>query len=137
MRALLMPLGDDWYAVETDCVREATTDLRPTRIPGAPSEVLGVINIRGEVIPLFDTAALLGLGIEATTDFAVVVQSPSGPAALTATGMPEVVTLEDELGPSDLQGGLARYRLDTRLVVTLDPDALLATARGDAAAGAP
>ena len=131
MRALLIPIGDDWYAVATDRVRAATTSPRLTRVPGAPTGVLGVINVRGEVVPLFDTAALLGLAIAPDSSFAVVVHTPHGPAALTATGMPEVVSLEDELGPSELPGAVARYRLGTRLVVLLDTNALLAIAHGD------
>jgi purine-binding chemotaxis protein CheW len=135
MRALLMPLGDEWYAVDAERVKEVTAEPRPTRLPGAQPGVLGVINLRGEIVPLMDTAALLGLEVPADLSFAVVVHTADGPAALTATGMPEVVTLDDELGRSDLPGSTNRYRFGSRLVVVLDVDEIVTVARGASAAG--
>jgi purine-binding chemotaxis protein CheW len=137
MRALLMPLGDEWYAVGAERVKEVTAEPRPTRLPGTQPGVLGVINLRGEIVPLADTAALLGLGVDAPTAFAVVVHSSDGPVALTATGMPEVVTLDEELGRADLPGSASRYRFGSRLVVALDVDELVSIARGVSAAGGP
>jgi purine-binding chemotaxis protein CheW len=128
MRALLMPLGDEWYAVGADRVKEVTADPRPTRLPGAQPGVLGVINLRGEIVPLVDTGAMLGLDVPGPASFAVVVRTADGPAALTATAMPEVVTLDDELGRSDLPGSSSRYRFGSRLVVVLDVDEILAVA---------
>ena len=130
-----MPLGDEWYAVEAERVKEVTTEPRPTRLPGAQPGVLGVINLRGEIVPLMDTAALLGLDVPAGLSFAVVVHTADGPVALTATGMPEVVTLDDELGRSDLPGSTSRYRFGSRLVVVLDVDEIVTVARGASAAG--
>jgi chemotaxis signal transduction protein len=135
MRALLMPLGDEWYAVEAGRVKEVTAEPRPTRLPGAQPGVLGVINLRGEIVPVMDTAALLGLDVTAALSFAAVVHTADGPAALTATGMPEVVTLDDELGRSDLPGSTSRYRFGSRLVVVLDVDEIVTVARGASAAG--
>ena len=130
-----MPLGDEWYAVGAERVKEVVAEPRPTRLPGAQPGVLGVINLRGEIVPLVDTAALLGLDVLAPTSFAVVVHTADGPAALTATDMPEVVTLDDELGRSDLPGSSKRYRFGSRLVVVLDVDEIVAIARGAAGVG--
>ena len=130
-----MPLGDEWYAVGAERVKEVTAEPRPTRLPGVQPGVLGVINLRGEIVPLVDTAAILGLEVDAPTAFAVVVNSSDGPAALTATGIPEVVTLDEELGRSELQGSANRYRFGSRLVVVLDVDEILALARGTSTAG--
>lgn len=131
MRTLVLPVGDERYAIDTARVREVASGPRATPLPGAPSWVLGVINLRGEVVPLLDTVAMLGLGAMPSPGFAVVVELAAGPAALGATGMPEVATLDEALGPSELPGALGRHRVDRDLVVLLDPDALLAAARGD------
>ena len=135
MRALLMPLGDEWYAVGAERVKEVTAEPRPTRLPGSGPGLLGVINLRGEIVPLVDTAVLLGLDVPASASFAVVVHTADGPFAMTATGMPEVVTLDDELGRSDLPGSSSRYRFGSRLVAVLDVDEIVAIARGASAAG--
>jgi len=133
VRALILPVGEDRYAVPTDRVREVATDLRATALPGAPSWVLGVVNLRGEVVPLLDTAAVLGLGATAAAPYAVVVELAAGPAALAADAMPAVDELGDALGPSDLPGAVGRHRVGGELVVALDPETLVATARGDVA----
>ena len=135
MRALLMPLGDEWYAVGAERVKEVVAQPRPTRLPGVPPGVLGVINLRGEIVPLVDTAAMLGLEVPTPVSFAVVIHTGDGPAALTATAMPEVVTLEHELGRSELPGSSSRFRFGSRLVVVLDVDEIIDIARGVSASG--
>jgi purine-binding chemotaxis protein CheW len=135
MRAVLMPIGDEWYAVGADQVKEVAVEPRPTRLPGVHPAVLGVINLRGEIVPLFETASLLGFETDARVAFAVVVQTPDGLAALSATAMPEVVTLDDELGRSDLPGTANRFRLGSRLVVVLDVDEMLALTRRTSGSG--
>ena len=135
MRALLIPLGDEWYAVEAERVKVVIAEPRPTRLPGSSPGVLGVINLRGEIVPLVDTATLLGVEVAGTAAFAVVVHSPDGPFALTATTMPEVVTLDDAVGNSALPGSTSRYRFGSRLVVVLDIHGILSIIRSASAAG--
>jgi purine-binding chemotaxis protein CheW len=132
---LILPVGEDRYAVPTSSVREVATDLRCTVLPGAPAWVRGVVNLRGEVVPLLDTAMMLGLGPMAAASFATVVDLASGAAAFAADAVPAVAELDDALGPSDLPGSLGRHRLDGQLVVLLDPELLVAAARGDAGSG--
>lgn len=134
MLALILSVGEDRYAVPTASVREIAADLRCTALPGAPSWVLGVVNLRGEVVPLLDTATLLGLGAMAAPSYAAVVDLESGSAALAVDAVPAVAELDDPLGHSDLPGSLGRHRVDGQLVVLLDPEVLVATARGDAVA---
>lgn len=56
---LLFRLGDETYAVGVESVREIVDDFTVTSIPCVPSHVLGVINVRGEIISVIDLAAVL------------------------------------------------------------------------------
>ena len=56
---LLFRLGEEWYAVRIDDVREIYNDFVITRIPRLPAHVLGVINVRGEIVSVVDIAALM------------------------------------------------------------------------------
>ncbi|MGB4593991.1 MAG: chemotaxis protein CheW [Coriobacteriia bacterium] len=56
---LLFRLGEEWYAVHIGGVREIFNDFAVTPIPRLPEHVLGVINIRGEIISVIDIAALM------------------------------------------------------------------------------
>ena len=134
MQGLLMPVCDDLYLLESEVVREVARAPLAAPVPLAPTWVQGLINIRGEIVPLLDTGSLLGLGARQEAEFAVVVHTSSGVAALTCTAMPEFVTVTDDLGASDLSGGTNRLSVGDRLVVQLDVDAIVTAARGEAGA---
>ena len=129
MRALLIPVADDLYAIDMQSVREVVAAPLATELPTGPASTLGVFNLRGEIVPLFDTAALLGLGAVGATPFAVVVVSPMGPAGLAATAAPEAATLGDRIATSDGVGATASYAVGSRIATLLDIEVLLAPAR--------
>ncbi|MEP7112542.1 MAG: chemotaxis protein CheW [Ilumatobacteraceae bacterium] len=126
--AVLFPVGEDRYAIATSAVREVVSDPRPTLLPRAPTVLLGAFNLRGEVIPMFDTAALLGIGNVTGTSSAVVVNTTAGPAALVVSGLPAFVVLDGEIGPSELHGTLGVYAVDDDVAVLLDVEAILVVA---------
>ncbi|MBV8692808.1 MAG: chemotaxis protein CheW [Actinobacteria bacterium] len=128
MHALLTPVGPDWYAIGMPAVREVVAAPGLAAVPTAPAPVLGLFNLRGEIVPLFDTAALLGLGGGTTSEFAVVVFTAAGPAGLAATGAPEAVELGDPIGGAEIVGGLSSYAIDGRVATLVDVDVLLAPA---------
>ena len=123
--AVVFPIGSDRYAVATSVVREVVSDPRPTRLPTAPAALLGAFNLRGEVIPMFDTAVLLGIGTVIDAPVAVVVNTTVGPAALVVSGLPNFVVLEHHTGPSELSGTLGVYAVDDGFAVMLDVEAML------------
>jgi len=121
VQALLLPIGDDLYALPMDWVREVVAAPRCTRLVTAPSIVLGLFNLRGKIVALLDTAALLGIGTMGTTAFAVVVDGPQGPAGLATTGLPQRGVLDVPAGESELPGTAGLYRVDQRIAVLIDP----------------
>ena len=128
MQALLTPVGPDWYAIGMASVREVVAAPGLAVVPTAPAQVLGLFNLRGEIVPLFDTSALLGLGGGTTTEFAVVVFTPAGPAGRAATGAPEAVELAEPIGGAEIAGGVGSYAVGGRVATLLDVDVLLAPA---------
>ncbi len=59
VRFLLFRLGDEWYAVPIENVREIHDDFAVTPLPGLPDHILGIINVRGEIISVMDLATLM------------------------------------------------------------------------------
>jgi chemotaxis signal transduction protein len=121
---VMFAIGEDRYAIATSAVREVVSDPRPTRLPTAPAMLLGAFNLRGEVVPLFDTAALLGIGMLIGAPVAVVVNTASGPAGLAVSGLPKVVGLDNEVGRSELHGTRGVYVVDDAIAILLDVEAL-------------
>jgi purine-binding chemotaxis protein CheW len=61
LQACLVLLGGEQFAVDVRSVREVMVIERLTAMPGAPSFVLGVASLRGEVLAMIDVAPALGL----------------------------------------------------------------------------
>jgi len=59
---LLFRIGDEWYAVRVSDVREIFQEYEVTPIPCVPSFILGVVNVRGEILSVTDPARLMNLG---------------------------------------------------------------------------
>lgn len=129
MQALLLPVGADRYALELVAIREVVLAPTVTPLPGAPATVLGVVNLRGEVVPLLDTAALLGTGRLDRPAFAVVTETEAGPAALGADGEPSTAVLDQPVGAAESAVASARFALGDGIVALLDVEALLAPER--------
>lgn len=54
-------VGDDEYSIDIMSVREIRGWTKATPLPYSPNFVRGVINLRGNVLPIFDLATRLGL----------------------------------------------------------------------------
>jgi purine-binding chemotaxis protein CheW len=127
LQAILLPVGIDLYAVPIGWIREVVVTPSLTPLVTAPPLVLGLFNLRGEIVPLLDTAALLRLNVVTPTAFALVLQSEHGLVGLGASGFPRRAVLGSPTGGSDLPGTAGTYQLHREVVVLLDPDVLLAS----------
>ncbi len=61
MEILTFDLSGQRFGVSLDAVREVVRAVAITPVPGAPAVVEGVIDVRGEVVPVFDLRARFGL----------------------------------------------------------------------------
>ena len=126
--AVVFSIGSDNYAVAATTVREVVCDAQTMRLPTASAIFLGAFNLRGEVVPIFDTARVLGVAssTDAIADgVIVVVETPDGPAGLAAGGMPKVVKLGEQVGSSELRGTLGMFAVGAGYAVLLDVPLLL------------
>jgi purine-binding chemotaxis protein CheW len=57
---VLLGVGDTRFCVDVRRVNGVIQTSGVTRVPGAPGQILGVINVRGRVLPLGDLAIVLG-----------------------------------------------------------------------------
>lgn len=89
---LLFRIGEEWYTVRVSDVREIFQEYEVTPIPCVPEFVLGVVNVRGEILSITDPARMMRLG---TVDTSGLVAPP----AVVIAGA-EVVTalVVDEIG---------------------------------------
>lgn len=58
---VIFTLADEYYAIKIDTVETIERDNAITRVPRTPNYVAGVINLRGEIVPIIDLRLRLSL----------------------------------------------------------------------------
>jgi purine-binding chemotaxis protein CheW len=73
---LTFGLANEEYGLEILKVREIIGQMDVTRVPGMPEHVLGVINLRGKVIPVVDLRLKFGMpNTDHTSETCIIVVS--------------------------------------------------------------
>ena len=90
--------GQQSYSIEITQVREIRRWAPVTPLPHSDPAVLGVMNLRGAVIPILDLSARLGLGaIEPSSRHVVVVVAVGDRTlGLLVDGVSEILTVKGE-----------------------------------------
>lgn len=66
-------VGSEEYAIDILSVREIKGWTPTTTLPNQPDFVLGVMNLRGAIVPVFDLRCRFGLGLTQATPTHVVI----------------------------------------------------------------
>jgi purine-binding chemotaxis protein CheW len=66
-------IGDDQYGVDIMAVREIKGWSDITRLPKQPEYVSGVLNLRGNIVPIVDLRCRFGQGLTETTPLHIVI----------------------------------------------------------------
>ena len=137
-RYLTFMLGEEEYAVPIRVVQEIISVLPATPVPGTPRFVLGVVNLRGAIVPVIDLRRRFDMPeIERTRDACIIV-TRTGPivTGFLADRVCEVVNVPKDAiqhpqsfgSPVHTQyvQGIAAHQRGARIL--LDADALTASA---------
>jgi purine-binding chemotaxis protein CheW len=132
-RAITFFLNGQRYALPIERVQEIQQIVAFSEVPGGSSGVVGMINLRGHVIPAVDMRRLLGIAPqEYTLDTPMIICRVDGQlVALVADEVQDVV----ELPEGSIQDAPAMHalsskmlgvaRMDDGLIYLLDLDRLL------------
>lgn len=140
-KIVIFRLGREEYAVSIGAVREVGSWTQPTPVPEAPPVVEGVIDLRGEILPVIDLGKLFRTGRErANPDSRVMVMEVQGQqAGFVVDDVTEVLSVPPEsvskASPvlhSQMAGGAGASVVSgivklgsSRLVVLVDPVKIL------------
>jgi len=126
MPYLLVRVADEEYALPVEHVREVARDGKTAPVPGAPPAVLGVRNVRGEVLPVIDLAGVLGLPRNDNPPCVAVVEHAGRVAALGVYELRGVGPLENAPEPAEGRFVAGAALHDDALVGVVAVDELLA-----------
>lgn len=135
-----LTVGDQLCGVPVTAVRDVLGEQPITRIPLAPPEIAGSLNLRGRIVTAIDLRRRLGLppAPPGSPRMSVVAEQSGELYALLVDQVSEVMTLNSasfERNPSTLSPAWAAhstgiYRLQGRLMVVLDVAHVLALSPG-------
>lgn len=61
IRSCTFRVGDDCFALDADRVTEVIRAGHVARVPLAPEGLLGLVHLRGRIVPIIDLAGRLGI----------------------------------------------------------------------------
>jgi purine-binding chemotaxis protein CheW len=119
-------LGGEAYALPIEQIREVIRYTEPRRVSSKDPRLLGVISLRGKIVPVADLARCLGVTSTPgeATKIVIVETTDSTTAGVIVDDVQEVLTLDaDAIQPLPLTAGDAIdaiAKIDDRLVMLLD-----------------
>jgi purine-binding chemotaxis protein CheW len=95
---LAFKIGSEEYGVDILRVQEIRSFEQPTRMVNAPSQVLGVMNLRGVIVPIVDLRIQFGLSDVRYDEFTVIVVLNLGHKVIgmVVDSVADVITLTPE-----------------------------------------
>lgn len=93
---VVFPLAGEWYGVSANEAREVVAGAPITWVPFAPPHILGLLNLRGDIISVTHLHGILGLDSDSTpidTQHFVVLEKDGLATALYVDGVPQVVEI--------------------------------------------
>lgn len=132
-RLVVLSLSGVEYAVTIEEAREVLRMVAINAVPGAPRWLLGIVNLRGRVVPVIDLRVRLGVpsaAIGLSTPI-LIVDATAGPVGLVAdavAGMAAVSldAIEPYGGPDAATFVRAVCRDGGRLILMADVEAICA-----------
>lgn len=112
---LTFSLAGEDYALSIQSVREIVGLLDVTMVPNTPEFVLGVVNLRGKIIPVIDLRIKFGMppGVRSEENCTIVVETANAETGVLVDKVAEVVDISPEQVEPAPQMGID---LDTRFL---------------------
>jgi len=137
LKSIVFELNDEEYALPVDLVGAIERVMPITRIPGVPSFVKGVLNLRGVVTPVIDLRERFSFERQEETEATriIIIQHDEKDVGLIVDACYDVIDIpNDTIEPApetigtvkiDYINGVAKY--DERLLILLNIDEILST----------
>ena len=132
---LSFTLGNENYGIDILKVQEIRSYEAPTRMPGSHGDLLGVVNLRGVIVPIHDLRLRFHCASAAFTPSTVVIVVDLGPRVIgvVVDAVRDVVALDESaVRPAPGLGDAAEAsyirglaQVGDRMLILLDIEALL------------
>ncbi len=142
-KVLSFYLADEFFGINITTVKEINRNIKYTVVPGAPSFVAGIFNMRGQVVTLLDLGRIMSYGSRKTDDRTACIilknisEGQSDQAGFIIDKAGDVLDIPDEVcepPPANYEIIESDYikkvaRLDQNLLIIINEKKILDAAR--------
>lgn len=129
MQIVVFTLEDKEYAINSTAVEEIIKKMDSTVVPKSPAWIEGLINLRGNVVPLVNLSKLLHREDNQCYTNIVIIKNQDGKIGILVNEIKEVRKINDEdIEKGSIESGngiVGIIQLDGRLVNYIDLDLLI------------
>ena len=132
---MIFMVDTEEFGVDVLKVQEIIRYIKPVKVPNAPSFVQGVINFRGEIIPVLDVRRIFKMEFTTYNEFTVivVVETSGKIFGLTVDQVLDIISIPEEKvqpTPEFSSKEKTKYlkamgKVDGRLILMMDLDKLV------------
>lgn len=136
-------IGNQEFCVNIMSVREIRGWTPTTAVPHSPSYMLGIVNLRGAVLPIVDLSARLGMGRSepSSRHVIIVAQLRSRIVGLLVEAVSDILTVTSEQiqpapeVPTEMERNFSRgiLAIDQRMICLIELASLFADVESEAA----
>jgi len=123
-------IDEHLFGIDVLKVREINRVLEITPVQHSPDHVRGLVNLRGQIVTVFDMGIRLGLGLRKISEDSHNIVLKSEPVGLLVDSIGDVVQTEDERvepPPANVSGiegdfmaGVVRLKNDIILILSIE-----------------
>jgi len=136
LQVLIFNLGNELFALDTARIQSINEPVPVTKVPVAPPYILGLINLRGNIISIIDINLLLGIpetGI--LKENAIILELKDEVLGILVDYAAEIIETDDTSFPELPYSKMTGYfegviRFEGRQALLIDVDKLLESHNG-------
>jgi purine-binding chemotaxis protein CheW len=116
-RICLFSIGEDTYAIPVELLLEIIIPQKIFSIPTTPPHVLGVINLRGSIVPIVDIRPVLSLPLQSALGQIAIIKHGATILGISVDNVTAVLAVQEssiQVIPTDSGGGLSGVKSRSR-----------------------
>ena len=94
-KTVVCNLGDSLYGIDITCVRGIEREQEIVQVPNTASYIKGIMNLRGEIIPIYSLRKKFGMEEKAADTQFVIVNIGEMPLAIEVDGVGEIFQADE------------------------------------------
>jgi purine-binding chemotaxis protein CheW len=98
-KLLKFRLAGEWYLIDVGNVLEIFHYRDPTSVPGSVDEILGILNIRGKIVPILSGSSLfhLSASTKPNDEKIIILETNTADFGIVVDDVSEILELEDDV----------------------------------------